>query len=261
MRTALLVLAGCTALSAQQSTTFRKVFDAISAPAVSEPLPNIGQSAHLIAVAFPSALTDVNSNLQVRIEASYDASIWFPISRDVTTARFNGSQALAIERANAAYPFVRVRALQAPATPAMTVYYTGSQQPVGQVLCDAGGCTATPPQTNEQRATWNLCASAPCATGTSLTVAWIATRTASFTACYIAAETAPVGSPLTVDVNRNGTSIFGASKLQLASGSSYAKLTAFALRTVAEGDLLSIDIDAVGSTTAGQRVNVTCSLQ
>lgn len=249
---------------AQQSTVFQRVWTEITTqPAnagASANMPNIGQSAHMIAVLFPAASADVTADLRVRIEASYDNATWIAISRDVTRAAYNGVHAMAIERANAVYPFVRVRALEVPAAAAMTVYYTGSLQPIGQVLCDDEGCSTSAPDA-ELRATWNLCASAECNPSADLTVPWIATRKALLSRCHIAAGTAPAGGPLVININRNGASIFGPSKLQLAAGSSYNTSADFALREVTEGDRLTIDIDAVGTTTAGERVNVTCVLQ
>ena len=268
MRTAALLFALCCAgeLAAQpptltNTTVFRRVFTAIAAPATSANLPNIGQVTHLLTVIFPTAAADVTSGLQIRIEASYDNVLFFPISRDITTASFSGTSAIAVERANASYPFLRVRAVAVPATPALTAHYTGTMQPLGNVLVSAGRIIAASPTAGD-KVTWGLCVGAPCTTGTNLTVPWIATAALNFEKCFIASKTAPTGAALIVDILKNGTTAFTATKLQLAAGALTGTLSTFAAASaMAEGDQLSINIDQVGSVIAGQDISVVCRLR
>jgi hypothetical protein len=112
-----------------EQAVFRKVLAGVTAPAISDPVPNVGQRLHIITVMCPAASGAV-SGLQVRLEASFDGSTWFPISGDVTAAPRLGSLTYQMERAFAPWPHVRVRVLQAdPANP-LDVWYSGHTKPV-----------------------------------------------------------------------------------------------------------------------------------
>lgn len=66
--------------------------------------------------------------------------------------------------------------------------------------------------------------------------------------------TAPVGGPVVVDINRNGASIFTAQVNQpsiVAGAVTSGKVTAIGNAALADGDYLTVDVDAVGSTTPG----------
>lgn len=72
---------------------------------------------------------------------------------------------------------------------------------------------------------------------------------------YADVRTAPTGAPILVDINKNGTSIFGAQKIQIdisgtdsnsSSVSATLSTTNFAVR-----DRITFAIDQVGSTVAG----------
>ena len=66
-------------------------------------------------------------------------------------------------------------------------------------------------------------------------------------------NTAPTGASLIVDVNKNGTTIFGtqSNRPTVAAGANAATVGANSVTTYVDGDLLSVDIDQIGSTIAG----------
>ncbi|MFG1977044.1 hypothetical protein ACGFJC_47595 [Nonomuraea fuscirosea] len=70
--------------------------------------------------------------------------------------------------------------------------------------------------------------------------------------------TAPAGSGLTVDVHKNGTTVFTnqANRPIIAAGTTTIKRTTIDVPTVADGDYLTVDVDAVGSTTPGSDLTV-----
>ena len=117
-----------------QQTVFKaKVFDAVTTPQASAPLPNIGQAVHVMSIFFPTATADV-TGIVFRTEASFDNVTYFPISEDITAATYNGTYAYAISRCNAPYPYVRLRYVTADAgNHPLTANYTGSLQPIGLV--------------------------------------------------------------------------------------------------------------------------------
>jgi len=77
----------------------------------------------------------------------------------------------------------------------------------------------------------------------------------TITGVTTAVGTAPTGgsSTIKVDVNKDGTTIFTdqANRPTIAASGTSAVAGAHSIRTFAAGDVLSIDIDSVGSTVAG----------
>jgi hypothetical protein len=88
-------------------------------------------------------------------------------------------------------------------------------------------------------------------------------QAATILAARAAVGTAPTGASLIVDVNKNGTTIFstqGNRPTITASSTSSAEATPD-VTTLAEGDLLSVDIDQVGSTIVGADLTVVVLLE
>lgn len=84
-------------------------------------------------------------------------------------------------------------------------------------------------------------------------VAW------TLTGVRLAVGTAPVGAAILVDVNKNGTTVFSTqgNRPTIADGAtSGGPGTAPNVTAVAAGDLLSVDVDQVGSGTAGSNLTV-----
>ena len=74
-----------------------------------------------------------------------------------------------------------------------------------------------------------------------------------------AVNTAPTGAALVVDVNRNGTTIYSdqGGRPSIAAGTNSATGNNPAVTTLAAGDYLTVDVDQVGSATAGADLTVT----
>ncbi len=265
--TRVLFLAAALAIAApaQQSVVFRRVFNGITTTQASAPIQNIGQGLHLFQIYFPTAVADV-SGFTVRVEASFDNTTYFPISRDVTSAYYSAALpgAFAIERANGVWPYVRIRAVAVNAAVPMTVNYSGGIWPIGNVFFAGDRYLGTGPSGAEKDFTFGICVGVPCQVASNLTNRIIVTQGLTISKCYITAKTAPTGAALTVRVMKNGaTNIFpGASPLTLPAGSNGpASTTTFDAPGVVENDVLTIDILQVGSTLAGQDVSVVCAAQ
>lgn len=74
-----------------------------------------------------------------------------------------------------------------------------------------------------------------------------------------AVNTAPTGSAVVVDVNKNGTTIYTdqAKRPTVAAGTNSATGNDPAVTALAAGDYLTVDVDQVGSTVAGADLTVT----
>lgn len=66
-------------------------------------------------------------------------------------------------------------------------------------------------------------------------------------------NTAPTGASLIVDVNKNGTTIYGTqgNRPTVAAAANAATVGAHSVTTYAVNDVLSVDVDQIGSTVAG----------
>lgn len=86
-----------------------------------------------------------------------------------------------------------------------------------------------------------------------------AERAMTITAVRASVGTAPTGSSLIVDVNKNGTTIFTtqSNRPTITAGTNTATAAAINVASMAIGDYLTIDIDQVGSTTPGANLTVT----
>lgn len=98
------------------------------------------------------------------------------------------------------------------------------------------------------------------ATGTSLAPALIATGGLTIAKVYAYCKTAPTGASVIIDINKNGTSIWNsnqANRVAITAGlTTPATQTSFDTTALVENDLLTIDVDQIGSTEPGADLTV-----
>lgn len=87
---------------------------------------------------------------------------------------------------------------------------------------------------------------------TTGTARWYAPYNLATNSIKAYVETAPVGSAISITVNKNGTS---AATPSISAGATTSSEITSAV-TLSEGDYLTVDITAVGSTTAGENLNI-----
>jgi hypothetical protein len=80
---------------------------------------------------------------------------------------------------------------------------------------------------------------------------------------YATSVIAPVGSDAIFDITKNGVTIWTtqANRLKIIDGNTYGQQSSFDTTSLVEGDVLSIDVDQVGSTTPGSNVTVQLKTQ
>lgn len=95
-------------------------------------------------------------------------------------------------------------------------------------------------------------------TGTNVSATLYIVSDGKIVAGRMYAGTSPSGSPLQIDVNYNGSSVWTATSSQiiLAAGSTSTSVTGFVTTNITAGGTFVIDIDTVGSTTPGGNVTV-----
>jgi hypothetical protein len=76
-------------------------------------------------------------------------------------------------------------------------------------------------------------------------------------------NTAPTGASLIVDVNKNGSTIYGTqgNRPTIAASGTSATVGAHTATTVTDGDYISVDIDQVGSTVPGSDLVIVVRMQ
>lgn len=76
---------------------------------------------------------------------------------------------------------------------------------------------------------------------------------------FAVAKTGPTGADLIFDINLNGSTIWStqSNRLKIVAGGTTGNTTTFNTTAIAAGDQLTIDVDQVGSTIAGQDVTVS----
>jgi hypothetical protein len=103
--------------------------------------------------------------------------------------------------------------------------------------------------------TWGVGIGAPVATGTNVTPLYVVPLAGVPANLTLAAKTAPTGADLVIDILRNGTTILAA-PVSLAAGATSASSTNFAPGALNAGDVLTLDVNQIGSTFAGQDVTI-----
>ncbi len=118
-------------------------------------------------------------------------------------------------------------------------------------LTDPNAHGGRPPQT----ATFSLTGALAVVTGTGR---FYFNRACTIVSVRIAVNTPSAGASIIVDVNKNATTIFTTqgNRPTLAAGANTVLSGTPDITTMAQGDYLSIDIDQIGSTTAGSDLSV-----
>jgi hypothetical protein len=76
-------------------------------------------------------------------------------------------------------------------------------------------------------------------------------------------NTAPTGASVIIDVNKNGSTIYGtqANRPTIAASANAATVGAHTATTVTDGDYLTVDVDQIGSSVAGSDLVVVIRMQ
>jgi hypothetical protein len=95
-------------------------------------------------------------------------------------------------------------------------------------------------------------------TGTDKAPTIVAPCTLTIVKVKAVVKTAPTGAALIVDVNKNGTTIFTTqeNRPQIAAGATSGDSGTPDVTSLVEGDKLTVDIDAIGSSVAGADLTV-----
>ena len=76
-------------------------------------------------------------------------------------------------------------------------------------------------------------------------------------------QTAPTDADIICDINKNGVSIWTtqANRVTIVAGATSGTQTTFNTTTIADGDILTLDIDQVGAAVAGSSLTVLLEIE
>lgn len=95
--------------------------------------------------------------------------------------------------------------------------------------------------------------------GTDLAPSLVVPTNLSIVKAYLVVKTAPVGQEIIVDINVNGTSIWNATqanRVEIAASATSGNQTSFDITSLSEGDIITVDVDQVGTTTPGTDLTI-----
>jgi len=95
--------------------------------------------------------------------------------------------------------------------------------------------------------------------GTNVTPALIVNNALTINKAYAYVKTVPTGAAILIDININATSIWNSdqgNRLTVAASAQTGSQTIFDTTALQEGDIITIDIDTIGSSVAGSDLTV-----
>lgn len=95
-------------------------------------------------------------------------------------------------------------------------------------------------------------------TGTNNGPRYVAPQALTIVKVWLIVRTAPTGADLTIDIHKNGTTIWSTqgNRAKVVAGATTGNTTTFNTTALAAGDYLDLDIDVVGSSVAGVDLTV-----
>lgn len=185
-------------------------------------------------------------------ETTYTSVVW--TAGDILTEAKLDSMTANDRAVDAMYQGVELVERSSPSTPGANKVHLYAKDKAGIPTLYAINDQGTDYELSEYTPTFVLPMAGSLYTGTSLTIQGVAPKDLVITKAYASVKTAPTGANLIIDINKNGTSIWAstqANRLTVTTGNSSGTQTSFDTTTLSEQDLITIDIDQVGSTIAG----------
>lgn len=95
-------------------------------------------------------------------------------------------------------------------------------------------------------------------TGTNKGPRYVAPQALTIVKCWLIVRTAPTGANLTIDINKNGSTIWSTqgNRATITAAATSGNTTTFNTTALAAGDYVDLDLDVVGSSVAGVDLTV-----
>ncbi len=146
----------------------------------------------------------------------------------------------------------------APSTPGANKIHFYAKDKAGLPTLFAINDAGTDYELSEGQPSFIFTVTGTLTTGTSVAPILVAHRALTIVKAYANVKTAPTGADLLLDINKNGSTIWSTQgdRVKCAATASSGTQTSFDTTALAEGDLLTLDIDQVGSSVAGANLTV-----
>jgi hypothetical protein len=191
-------------------------------------------------------------------EVTYVAVVW--TAGDIITEAKMDNMVANDRAVDAMYQGVEFTERATPTTPGSNKIHLYAKDKSGVPTLYAINDAGTNFEISERHSTFVFVFPGNLATGTSVTSLLVAPRALEIVKAYANVKTAPTGAAAIFDINKNGTSIWAstpANRVQIAAAASSGVQTSFDTTDLAEGDLLTLDIDQIGSTVAGADATIS----
>lgn len=185
-------------------------------------------------------------------EVTYTSVVW--TAGDIITEAKLDSMIANDRAVDAMYNGVEFTERAAPSTPGANKVHIYAKDKSGTPTIYAINDAGTDYELSEYTPTFVFPMAGSLFTGTSLTIQGVAPKALTIVKAYANVKTAPTGANLILDINKNSTSIWNstpANRLTITAGATSGTQTSFDTTTLAESDVLTIDIDQVGSSIPG----------
>ena len=94
------------------------------------------------------------------------------------------------------------------------------------------------------------------ATGTNVSARILVRFDATIINATAYVKTAPTGADMIIDINLNGTTLWASDKLTISDGDNDGETSSFDITEITTDDVFTLDIDQIGSGTAGANLTV-----
>lgn len=187
-------------------------------------------------------------------EVTYTSVTW-TTGDTITEAKLDSM--VANDRAvDAMYNGVELTERSDPSTPASNKVHVYAKDKSGVSTIYAINDSGTVYELSEGRPTFMASVPGTLSTGTSQTPIITAHRSLTIVKAFAAVKTAPTGATLIIDINKNGSTIMTGTKLQITATNTTGSQTTFSTTTLTDEDIITVDIDQVGSTVAGADLTI-----
>lgn len=162
------------------------------------------------------------------------------------------------DTAEDAHPSFILAEIAAPSSPSANEIHIFAADDSGTTVLkykDSGG---TVTQLGESPDTFGFTVAGTLSADTDVAPTVIVSRALTIEKAYAYVKTQPTGASIICDINKNGTTIWSTqgNRVTISAASNLGTQTSFNTTSLADEDLLTLDIDQVGSSVAGADLTV-----
>jgi len=190
-------------------------------------------------------------------EITYTSVVW--TAGDILTEAKLDNMVANDRAIDAMYQGIELAERASPSTPDPNKVHLYAKDKAGVPTIYAINDAGTDYEISEGRPTFIFTVTGALVTGTDVTPTIPSHRVLTIIRAYAVVKTAPTGASLIIDINKNGGTIWATQgdRLAITATNTTGNEISFDTTALAADDLLTMDIDQVGSTIGGADLTVT----